>query len=61
MKDAEGRQVSYIVDVAKLREDLTVAGNSSDGHVTNGSLNAQMEVLKKHFAPTVIEKDTATN
>lgn len=31
------------MDLDKLRERLTVAGNKFDGHVTSGSMQAQMD------------------
>lgn len=33
-----------------LRDELTKAGNAYDGHVTNGSLAAQVEVIQDWFA-----------
>lgn len=32
-----------------LREELTKAGNTWDGHVTNGSLTEQMKVIEAYI------------
>jgi hypothetical protein len=38
-----------VSDKKSLRDLLTEAGNKFDGHVTNGSLDAQMKVLEHHL------------
>lgn len=38
-----------MLDREKLKEELTAAGNKFDGHVTAGSLNAQLVILEHYL------------
>lgn len=42
-----------LIDFEQLRERLAKAGTQYDGHVTNGSLKAQMAVIEEELRANV--------
>lgn len=44
------------MDIDKLRDILAIAGSKFDGHVTHGSLNAQIKVLQDAISAALAEE-----
>jgi hypothetical protein len=45
----------YIMNLQELENQLLEAGMKFDGHVTNGSMAAQMKIVKKALAAVILD------